>query len=93
MAKTQIKQDGHKVTISYDDAFMRERVTRSFFTRGAYVYEYDENGRHTQVCDRLETRGSTLHSPSDDAKLIDLIRSEYKAMRSAEKREKAAIGF
>ena len=41
--KTQIKQDGYKVTISYDDAFMNERVTRSFFTRGAYVYEYAQS--------------------------------------------------
>lgn len=93
MAKTQITQTGRTVTISYDDAFTQERVTREFFSNGAYIYEAGKNGSSWQVCDRLETKGSTLHAPKSDKKLIDIIRSEYKSMRAAEKSEKAAMGF
>ena len=87
VAKTQITATGCNVRISYDDAFTGDRVTRTFFTRGAYIYESCYDGKDRQVCDRLETRGSTLHAPRNGAPLLDVIRSEYKAMRSAEKRD------
>ena len=93
MAKTQITQTGRTVTISYDDALTGERHTREFFSNGAYIQEALENGASRQVFDRLETKGSTLHAPKGNESLIDIIRSEYKSMRSAEKRENAAIGF
>jgi hypothetical protein len=72
------------VTVEYDTAVFEERVERTFFKRGAYVYETTKNGNGAQVCDRLQSTGETLRAPSDESKLVDVIRAEYKAMRRAE---------
>lgn len=70
------------VVVEYDDEMRDTRVTREFFVRGRYVYEDLGNGRDRQVCDRLQTRGSTLMSDLDS--LPAVIRREYRAMRRAE---------
>ena len=78
MAKTTITGDNSgNVTLAYDDAVFDERVTREFFTRGSYVYETTKSGDR-QVCDRLQTRGSTLMH--HDRPLIDIIRREYRRL-------------
>ena len=92
--KTTIKTNSNgSVTVSYDSTGWRGedvRVERTFFcpTTGGYVREYDDKGQYPQVCDGLSNRGSTLDCPSR-AKLPDMIRREYRAMRRAEKREYA----
>lgn len=75
-----------RVTISYDDAWYGDRVTREFstgYTEGGYVIEIFPNGSSTQVCDRLARTGNTLYCASR-ADLAALIRREYRAMRRAE---------
>lgn len=87
--KTQFTSDSRgNVTIKYDDALRGCRVTREFFVRGSYVYESDDRG-DKQVCFGLESRGPTLTAPDGKTKLIDVIRSEYRDMRSAERKELA----
>lgn len=81
MAKTRITTDTNgSVTIEYDHAIHDERITRTFRcpVDGGYVRE-----GNSQVCDRLQSRGSTLMCSSRSA-LPGLIRREYRAMRRAE---------
>lgn len=87
MSKTQFTQhDSGAVTIAYDVAKNDGlRVSRTFFVRGAYVWEQHAGGDR-QVCDCLYTRGSTL---SGGQPLIDIIRREYRAMRRDEASEAA----
>lgn len=83
-ASFSIDTSGH-VTLAYDDQD-GDRVTREFTApvgRG-YVREWC-NGEWKQVCDRLSSMGSTLMG--ERATLINTIRREYSAMRSAERRE------
>lgn len=71
-----------EVTLEYDDIFSGDRVTETFTapSSGGYVRRGDK-----QVCDKLSSRGSTLHlSNPDKYPLIDLIRREYKSMRKAD---------
>mgnify|MGYP000899729187 CR=1 FL=1 len=84
---TTITQDpgtGH-VTLAYDDPITGDRVTREFFVRDApasYVRELGADGRVTQPCDALASRGSTLMCDSRAA-LLPLIRREWAALRKA----------
>lgn len=85
MSKTRFTQhDSGAVTIEYDRDEQDSRIARTFFASGGYVYESLPNGERRQVCDRLSTRGSTLTAPNDSAKLINVIRREYRAMRRRE---------
>ena len=82
--KMQLTTDSMgRVTLSYDAE--GERVTREFTcpVDGGYVRE---GGDLKQVCDGLDSRGSTLRSDSIYT-LADVIRREYRSMRSSEKRE------
>lgn len=85
--RTTITQDpttGH-VTLSYDDPLTGNRVTREFFVRDApvsYVREIQDDGRVTQPCNRLATRGSTLMCDGRAA-LLPMIRREWAALRKA----------
>lgn len=89
--KTKIKStEDNRCTIEYDCAHTGERIVQEFWTPtgGGCVYEIDD--RHpgtlgTQVCDRLSTRGNTLHR-SANRPLVDIIRREYRAMRRDEAR-------
>ena len=86
MTNAKFTKTNNTVTVSYDDK-INGRINREFFTRGAYVYEVLANGKDRQVCDRLNSGGSTLMH--NDRPLADLICSEYRAMRRAEAREEA----
>lgn len=80
------------VTVEYDRADDESRVERTFFCRGSYVYESGIGTADArQVCDALATRGSTLSAPRDPQKLINIIRHEYRAMRRAERKERAYL--
>jgi len=76
------------VTLSYDDEY-EGRVTREFSVppNGGYIREHLGNGRTTQPCEKLATRGNTLMASSRTA-LADVIRREYRAMRRAEKKDR-----
>ena len=78
-AKFRILVDG-TVSIDYDDV-IGDRVEREFIcpVEGGYVRERVGNG-YRQVCERLSSGGSTL-MVSNRKSLIDVIRSEYRAMR------------
>lgn len=88
--KTTIKTNSNgSVTVSYDtEGYEGEDVRRerTFFcpANGGYVRETTDSGDCPQVCDGLSNRGSTLDCPNR-AKLPDMIRREYRAMRRAEK--------
>jgi hypothetical protein len=86
MTKARITTDGNIVTLACDDE-INGRQEREFFTLGAYVYERINAVKDRQVCDRLQSRGSTLMH--HDRPLIDVIRREYRAMRRAEARDAA----
>ena len=89
MSKMQITTDiADNVTLSYDED--GERVTREFTCPrgGGYVHEERPNGSIKQVCGELSWSGSTLIAASRET-LPELIRREYRAMRSADKREAA----
>lgn len=79
-----------RVTLSYDDAMTGERIVREFSCPpdGGYVIEFAKDGNTSQVCDRLAGMGSTLMA-ANRAALASKIRAEYRAMRSAERREAA----
>ena len=87
MSRAFIKQHGLDVLAIYSDELRGEAVKRTFFVRGAYVYETCEDGRDRQVCDRLATRGSTLRATPET--LLRVIRNEYRAMRRSEKKDAA----
>ena len=76
-------QQGY-VTLCYDDPRLQARLSMTFFCppSGGYVRLWTQDGQHSQVCDRLATRGSTLMAPSRDA-LLSVIRREYRAMKRA----------
>ena len=81
--KARITSDaGGYVTAEYD--IDDQRVTRVFCCpeKGGYVREQYGNGEWKQVCDGLAARGATLYC-SSRAKLLDMIRTEYRAMRRA----------
>ena len=83
---TTDKNDG-SVSVEFDaespdfDNYETIRKTRTFSCprAGGYVIEHIGNGNTAQVCDKLSSRGSTLHCSSID-KLPALIRREYRAM-------------
>lgn len=84
MTKTSITTDWTgRVTISYDDRYSGERVTREFSCPVDGGYVRDQDGK--QVCERLCSLGSTLWASR--AELAAVIRREYRAMRRAEARE------
>lgn len=87
--KMTLKTDeiGH-VTLSYDDADLGKRVTRTFRCplEGGYVREYRDND-WKQICDKLHGMGETLTAPSR-ADLARVIRREYQAMRRDDKRRR-----
>ena len=79
--KARITSDaGGYVTAEYDNGDLR--ISRVFICPpdGGYVREQYGNGEWKQVCDGLSSRGSTLHC-SSRAKLLGMIRTEYRAMR------------
>jgi hypothetical protein len=84
MAKASFTQSGPVVIAKYE-AWTGDLVAREFFARGSYVYESTGRGER-QVCARLSTRGETLRASEP---LIEIIRSEYRAMRRDEDRRKA----
>ena len=63
------------------DNYETIRKTRTFSCPrdGGYVIEHIGRGNTAQVCERLSSRGSTLHCSSSD-NLPALIRREYRAM-------------
>ena len=89
------KYDG-SVSVEFDaespdfDNYETVRKTRTFSCprNGGYVIEHIGNGNTAQVCDRLASRGSTLHCSSSD-NLPALIRREYQAMVRANKKAEA----
>ncbi len=90
MAKAKFTTHGaSSVTVEYTDVITEERRERTFSRTGSYVYELiGPYGRERQVCDRLERLGNTLMC-NRDRPLIDVIRREYKSMRSKALREAA----
>lgn len=79
--KTSIKANSNNcVTLKYSDSFTGEIVTAEITApaQGGYVRV---NGR--QMCKKLRVMGSTL-TWSGDTPLINLVRSEYRAMRRSE---------
>ena len=82
------------VTVEFDtespdfDNYETIRKTRTFSCprTGGYVVEHLGNGNTTQVCERLSSRGSTLHCSNSD-NLPALIRREYRAMMRANKQD------
>lgn len=85
MSKAKFIDHGTAVTLEYTDE-CDVRQSRTFLSRGRYVWEsIGFHGREQQVCDRLENRGNTLMI-RETQNLIDIIRREYRAMRSAEQR-------
>lgn len=86
-----VEPSGH-VEITYLDHCTDEMVTRRFScpssTETRYVIEHLGAGRTGQVCEQLASTGSTLRSTRE--RLPKLIRSEYRAMRRAERRYQEA---
>lgn len=72
------------------DNYETVRKTRTFScpSTGGYVIEHIGNGNTAQVCERLSSRGSTLHCSNSD-NLPALIRREYRAMVRASKKAEA----
>lgn len=91
MSKAKITaQDDRHVTIEFADLLSGERITMEIWApapkMGGYTYvRYDGQ---KQLCDKLSLRGSTLMY-KDGTRLVDLVRREYTAMRSADKRKAA----
>jgi hypothetical protein len=90
--KTTIKLNNSLVELSYDSEDYEgepTRVTRQFSVpaSGGYVREWLPTRKEwVQVCDRLSTRGNTLHTHNGDpAALLALIRSEWQAKRRHDK--------
>jgi len=72
-----------------EDPFVEgETIERTFTVRRdgerGYVYEELANGDRRQVCERLDSQGSTIMS--DAATLIDVIRREHRRARAADAR-------
>jgi hypothetical protein len=78
MAKAVFTTRNGMVSVSYDDE-MGDRVTRTFRVLGSYVYEVCEDGRHSQICEGLSTRGRTLQCDAQD--LPAVIRRHYRILR------------
>ena len=72
------------------DNYETIRKTRTFSCPrdGGYVIEHIGRGNTAQVCERLASRGSTLHCSSID-NLPALIRREYRAMVRANNKAEA----
>lgn len=95
--KTTIKIENNIVSLEYDwcDWDMNTvRIRREFMVPagGGYVREWDELRKNwRQVCDRLASRGNTLHTRNGELdNLLAIIRSEWRAARRAEKRASEA---
>lgn len=74
------------VIAEYDDCITGERRHREFMVpaSGGYVREW-VRGDWKQVCDGLSDRGATIYLNAG-GDLLAVIRSEYRAMRRAEKK-------
>ena len=92
---TTDKNDG-SVSVEFDtespdfDNYETIRKTRTFSCPrdGGYVIEHIGRGNTVQVCERLSSRGSTLHCSGSDS-LPALIRREYRAMVRANNKAEA----
>lgn len=91
MNRTKITEhDDRRVTITFMDRRRDQMVTMEIWAASpppsgwSYV-RYSDGSGDRQLCDRLSSQGSTL-TYYEGTKLVDLVRREYRAMRSAEKR-------
>lgn len=79
------KSTDGSVTMEYDNNF-GERMVDVFFCNGRYVFEYRNSGNHKQICKHLNYAGSTLMC-ADERNLLSLIRREYRAKKSQQRRD------
>ena len=78
--------NGNRVTLRYADDFYDELRTREFWISNASGNACVREGdRH--VCQQLSYFGNTL-AVGPKERLIDVIRTEYRAMRAAERADR-----
>lgn len=91
--KTKITVDRNNVTVVRDDVFTGERRTTVYFAphtsdgSAGYVRIRDGGG-YSQVCERLESAGSTLMATPES--LPRVIRRELRRRNAADAREMRA---
>jgi len=78
MAKTIFMTRNGVLSVSYDDKQTGKRVTRKFRVLGSYVHEQSSDGRLSQICEGLSTRGPTLQCDAED--LPTVIRRHWRKM-------------
>lgn len=85
--RAKLTIDGHNVTVERDDELTGERTRTTYFCWGEYVHIKDRAGRYPQVCEHLNSLGSTLRAT--DETLPAVIRRELRRRREAWRRELA----
>lgn len=91
--KTKITVNSNEVTVERDDEFVGRRTTTTYFVphmssgQSAYVRIRDRAGRHPQVCEGLNSTGSTLIATPET--LAAVIRRELRRRVAADRRELA----
>lgn len=91
MTKTTITaHDDRHVTIKFTTLDTDQEVSMDIWAPipGKMGLSYVRYNGDKQLCNGLSSRGETL-SYREGTKLVDLVRSEYKAMRATEKRDLA----
>ena len=82
------------VTLSFTDLVTDQPITMEIWapstTTGGQSYVRYNGDK--QLCNGLSSRGETL-SYRDGTKLVDLVRSQYRSMRAAERRNIAQRGY
>lgn len=95
MAKATITaHDDRHVSLAYDDLLSGERIKLEIWApvprEGGSSYIHYNGDK--QLCHGLSGSGNTMTYPAG-ARLVDIVRREYRAMRRADKREANRRGY